>query len=94
MNAFQKQNTIEAMQFQECIRHLLCMSRVDFFDVFGEDVAEHLWQKWIVEHRKDAGKFLCYLDDGNMRKLHNHFREYIKSLGVDVYLDRIRGQIK
>jgi hypothetical protein len=76
-------------QFQEAIRHLLCMGRDDFEKVFGgemrgdcETAGAYMFRKFRVEYKGDAGRFLCYLDSSNMTLLFKHFEMHNREFGA------------
>ena len=71
-----KKTTVNANEFQHCIRHLNCMTKQDFIEVFG---SEHYWDKFYNQYERNVGKFICYLDLENMRVLFNHFLEFLQS---------------
>jgi len=76
------QITVTPAEFQECIRHLYCMGPKEFAKVFGDDDGDgtenYYWRKFKKELKGDAGKFLCYLDSGNMRLLLEHFSSHLR----------------
>lgn len=61
------------------------MTEKDFDKVFGER-ADHernyYWMKFKEVYKGDPGKFICYLDNGNMDALFAHFKAHIKRYGV------------
>lgn len=71
-----KRHQINGFEFQECLRHLLCMSKSDFIKVFG---SEYYWEKFKGEKAGDAAKFIIYLDNANMDLLMRHFIEHLDS---------------
>lgn len=62
-------------EFQECIKHLLCMTKADFDRVFGSD---HFWFKFRETYGRDGARFICYLDNRNMGLLMKEFRKHIE----------------
>lgn len=73
---------INAKEFQEAIRHLLCMGENDFSRTFGERLGAHLFNKLHGHFEGDAGRFICYLDSGNIEalalELNRHNKKYLK----------------
>lgn len=51
------------------IQTLNCMGLHEFLKVFGEESGRHLWSKYAVHYKRDAGEFVCYLDQSNLERL-------------------------
>ena len=71
-----KKTTVNANEFQECIRHMNCLNEQAFNELFG---SEYYWDKFYNQYERNVGKFICSLDLENMRVLFNHFLEFLQS---------------
>jgi len=59
---------LTALQFQELLRVINCLSVKDFIEIFDEGQA-HYWAKFCEQ---GAFKFICYLDSGNVKALYDY----------------------
>ena len=55
----------------ECIRMINCMGYAEFEEVFQDD-APYLRNKLNLNYQCDVSKWLCYLDNINLRRLEKH----------------------
>jgi hypothetical protein len=68
-------------QFITCLRHINCMGQDNFIQCFGDTLGEHLFDKLINKHKRDAAKFLMYLDCSNISALETYLNNYLKEWG-------------
>lgn len=71
---------MNAIQFQECIRHLMCIGRTEFLMIFGDVMGAHLWFKFVEVLDHNVGKFIGELDFSNITLLFNYLESYLREI--------------
>ena len=74
--------SMNAGQFQECLRHVYCMGPHEFVEVFGEHSGEYQWNKYYVEFKRDVAKWITYLDGSNRELLFNYLNKWLVKVGA------------
>jgi hypothetical protein len=70
---------ISPIEFQNVVRHVAFnMNEAVFCSIFGGNLGDcYQWKKFAEEYRKDAAKWICYLDGANVTLLWEHCEEYL-----------------
>lgn len=70
---------MEAYEFQECLRIVYCMGQRDFVTVWGDDLGEHLWSKFVGAYGRSPSELIVNLDTKTMQTLMNYFLKRINA---------------
>lgn len=71
---------MNAFQWQLGMQVLNCLEIEDFIDCFGEQKGRWIWAKHVGQYKNDTIGFICYLDMGNCKKLHDFIMARVEKM--------------